>query len=365
MIKPKLGRSASVTERPILSEKTRAGILVSQSKNLSDVNSVVTKEQKMVEQYPSAYAATNTVPSPIRVDTGYVFKWDHLETFSAEILKQFIKHPANCRASNDINARNLSDITCDIATNQRDVCYAIKINDEYFVVEGWRRTQGAILEGAPLTLAICDLSNTSTIPTYIDVYSLVLKLSTKEQHSMRDRGIHYLEFIEKNKVSNNKCAEAHFVTLATLNRDLAAAKPRSDWLAIFESFKDFKRNDYAKLNRIEKSIKNSVDNNPQKFLSYIENCVIESLICIDAVNNDLREPLEISKMLDLIVCPLNKSKPSKKENIDSSIFVNFNDDRKVILIEKGLDFSLSLSNFSIEQTTEIKALVKTYLENIN
>ncbi len=371
-MKPKLGRSASVTERPILSEKTRAGILGPQSKNLSEVNSVVTKEQKMVEQFPSAYAATNAIPLPTKVPSGYEFKWDYLQTFSHTELESFIKHEANCRAANDLNERNLTDITSDIATTQREVCYLIKLHGKYYIVEGWRRTTAAIIAKAPLTFAVLDLDeelkvNSNTLlPTYINVYELVAKLSAKESHSTRDRGLHFFNYINTHNVTIPQCAEFHGISVATLNRDLMSAKVSSDWLVIFDSFKDFSRNDFTKLNRIELSIKSVNKNNN----AITDAAFMSNELVLEAIKES-SEALSITQILDLIICPFNDEKERKKAEAANkpkpikSFFREFDDDRKATLTKTGSDLKVELSNLSEKDSEKLTNMIKEFLTDLN
>ncbi|ENP8454912.1 hypothetical protein [Photobacterium damselae] len=365
-----LGRSAK-SEKPLLSGTTRPHILGSQEATSKNSSSIVTKEQKMVEQYPSAYAATNAVPLPTKVPSGYVFEWDYLQTFSHTELESFIKHEANCRASNDLNERNLTDITSDIATTQREVCYLIKLHGKYYVVEGWRRTTGAIITKAALTFAVLDLDRKLEkdpdyrLPTYINVFELVTKLSAKESHSLRDRGLHFFNYINTHKVTRPQCAEFHGISLTTLNRDLVSAQVSSDWLVIFDSFKDFSRKDFVTLNRIEMSIKAINKDNDA-----ITDAVLESSEIVLKSVKESDEPLSIAQILDLIICPFNEEKKKKKAAAANkpqaikSFLREFEDDRKAVLIKSGSDLKVELSNLSDKDGEKLTSLIREFLVTI-
>lgn len=368
-----LGRSASKVEKPQLSGNTRANILGSQSLKTDDIDTktAVTKEQNMVQQYPSAYAATNAIPAAIKVNTGYKFEWDYLQTFSDTELKSLIKHEANCRAANDLNQRNLIDITSDIASDQRELCYLIKLNGNSYVIEGWRRTTGAIIAKAPLTFAVCDLDaklkqNPNTpLPTYTNTYELVDKLSVKEGHSLRDHGLHYFNYINKHKVTRPQCAKIHGISLPTLNRNLVSAQVSSEWLVIFDSFKDFSRSNFATLNAIELSIQTHLNSNDA-----ITDAALESSDAIADAIKESNEPLSIAKILDLIVCPLNEIKQKKKDEALTkpkplkSNLREFNDDRKAVLTKCGPDFKVELSNLSEKDSVQLTELIKEFIANI-
>ena len=368
--KPTLGRSAK-SEKPNLSSATRSNILGSQESKLKHSSPIVSKEQKMVEQYPSAYAATNAVPLPTKVNSGHVFKWDYLQTFSYTELESFIKHEANCRAAIDINERNLTDITSDIATTQREVCYLINLHGKYHVIEGWRRTMAAIIAKAPLTFAVLDLDeklkeNPNTLlPTYINAYELVLKLSSKETHSLRDRGLHFLDYINNHNVTRPQCAEFHGISLTTLNRDLLSAQVESDWLMTFGSFKDFSRNDFVILNRIEMSIK--AVNKDDDAIAYV---AIESNEAVLKAAKESNEPLSIAQILDLIICPFNDEKKRKKVEASNkkrpvkSTLHEFNDDRNAVLTKTGSDLKVELSNLSERDGEKLTLLIKEFLVTI-
>ncbi|PSV28045.1 hypothetical protein [Photobacterium sp. GB-72] len=233
---------------------------------------------------PNALKIT-AIPAPLVIDEKHSITWAYNESLSADKLKNIcIKHPANTRATEDLNERNLADIRgLDVA--QREVCYAQLVDGKLLVLEGWRRTNKAIQQGCGLTFLV-----TTDDHPYEVFHKAVKELSTKRPHSARDLGIFYRDYMETHAVDYEKCALVHDVSESSVRRYVTLASLSGLWLEVFDDFSELTHRNCRPLRNVEKLFEK---NSKETSSFYKKDKSEQQEITENAVKNGLSEFIEM------------------------------------------------------------------------
>lgn len=200
-----------------------------------------------------------TLPQPLKFND-VVVNWSYFETIKGDkIADVCVKHVANTRSTEDLNARNLSDLE-DLDIQQREYCYAQLVDGKLHVLEGWRRTNQAILKQCDLTYLV-----TEDELNYANWLKVVKKLSEKKPHSPRDQGIFYLNYMREHDVNISVCSDVHQISEKTIKRYIIIAKLSRTWLDIIFDFGTLSHSDFALLKKVENYFSATVKNSTPGF----------------------------------------------------------------------------------------------------
>lgn len=302
-----------------------------------------------------------TLPQPLKLDDDIIVNWSYFETIKGDKIADIcVKHVANTRSTEDLNARNLSDLD-DLHVQQREYCYAQLVDGKLHVLEGWRRTNQAKLKQCDLTYLV-----TEDELSYADWLKVVKKLSEKKPHSPRDQGLFYLDYMHDHDVDISVCADVHKISDKTIKRYIVIAKLSRTWLDIIFDFGTLSHTDFALLKKVENYFASAVKESTPSFYKKDKSIQVELVnqavekgitdlanLCTDSeiVDKESTEKLKFINEVFFPTIPVEKKVTS---------LVKMNKNKFVSKEVKGDITTFKLSQMPKELLDQIEDLIANY-----